>query len=172
MILTNKKTIARALQTTAATIIMLLTLATTACENGTDCDINNISYNRIRLYGSDESLSLTDYSYPDTLTVKLVINGEDSIIVNKVVDASELQLPVSYTSECDTLVLEYSGNISDTLFIEHKNIPFFISTDCGMAMYHHLTGVRHTNNLIDSTAINEPEINFDWHENIKLYIVE
>ncbi len=172
MILTNKRSIARTLQTAAATIIMLLTLATTACENGTDCDINNISYNRIKLYGSNESQDVIDYNYPDTLTVKLIINGVDSIIINKLVDASELQLPVNYTGECDTLVLEYSGNIDDTLFIEHKNIPFFISTDCGMAMYHHLTGVRHTNNLIDSATINEPEINFDWHENIKLYIAE
>lgn len=158
----------------AAIITMLLTMIISSCENGTDCNINNVSYNRILLYGTDEQPDTINekYSYPDTLTVKLVINGNDSIIINRLVGASELQLPVSYTHECDTLVLEYSENSNDTLFVEHTNIPFFISTDCGMAMYHHITGLRHTNNMIDSAAINEPLIDFDWHENIKLYLFE
>jgi len=41
-----------------------------------------------------------------------------------------------------------------------------------MAMYHHLTGLRHTRSLIDSASINEAFINYDWNENIKLYIIE
>lgn len=159
---------------TAAIITMLLTMIISSCENGTDCNINNVSYSRIQLYGTGEQQDTLDekYSYPDTLTVKLIINGNDSIIINRLVGASELQLPVSYTHECDTLVLEYSENIDDTLYVEHSNIPFFISTDCGMAMYHHITGLRHTNNMIDSAAINEPLIDFNWHENIKLYLFE
>ena len=159
---------------TTAIITILLTLIITSCDNGTNCNINNVSYNRIQLYGVNEEKSASNerYSYPDTLTVKLLINGSDSIIINKLIGASELQVPVSYTNECDTLIFEYSGKFDDTLYVEHSNIPYFISTDCGMAMYHHVTGLRHTNNLIDSVAINEPLINFDWHENIKLYIVE
>ena len=163
----------RAMQTTTA-LIMLLMLAFAACENGTDCNINNVSYNRILLYGADNEQNAPNkvYSYPDTLTVKLIINGRDSIVINRQVGASEIQLPVSYTHECDTLVFEYSGNVDDTLYVEHSNIPYFISTDCGMAMYHHITGLRYTTNFIDSAAINEPLIDFNWHENIKLYIVE
>ena len=170
----KRTNIIHTLHTAAVLAIALLTLTIASCENGTDCNINNISYNRIQLYGTNilEDTLSQKYSYPDTLTVKLIINGNDSIIVNKLVGASELQLPVSYTHECDTLVFEYSGNLEDTLYVEHSNIPFFISTDCGMAMYHHVTGLRHTNNLIDSAAINEPLIDFDWHENIKLYIIE
>lgn len=164
----------RSLQKAATALIMLLTLAMAACDNGTDCNINNVSYNRIQLYSVGESENIVDgvYSYPDTITVKLMINGRDSIVANRLVGASELQLPVSYTNECDTLVFEYSDGIDDTLYVEHSNIPYFVSTDCGMAMFHHVTGLRHTRNLIDSAAINEPLINFDWHENIKLYIVE
>ena len=164
----------RIMQKSAAILTMLLTMMIASCENGTDCNINNVSYNRIQLYGMNELQDTLNekYSYPDTLTVKLLINGNDSIIVNKLVGASELQLPVSYTHECDTLIFEYSGNIDDTLYVEHSNLPFFISTDCGMAMFHNVTGLRHTRNLIDSAAINESLINFEWHENIKLYIVE
>ena len=168
----NIKAIHTLLKTAAITI--LLTLTVTACDNGADCNINNVSYNRIQLYGTNAQKDTINesYSYPDTLTVKLIINGNDSTIVNRLVGASELQLPVSYTHECDTLIFEYSGNTNDTLYVEHSNTPYFNSTDCGMAMYHHVTGVRHTNNMIDSAAINEPLIDFNWHENIKLYIIE
>ena len=170
----KKGTIINTLQKTAAIITLLLIIIISSCENGTDCNINNVSYNRIQLYGAEiqEDAVSEKYIYPDTLTVKLIINGNDSIIINRIVGASELQLPVSYTHECDTLVFEYSGNLVDTLYMEHSNIPFFISTDCGMAMYHQITGLRHTNNMIDSAAINESFIDFDWHENIKLYLFE
>ena len=157
-------------------IIAAITMATTmnSCDNGSDCNINNVSYNRIQLYDATnpQDTIAGNYSYPGTLTVKLLINGKDSIVVNMLTDASELQLPVSYTQECDTLIFEYRDNITDTLFVGHTNIPYFISTDCGIAMHHRLTNLRYTHNLIDSAAIKEPTINFNWHENIKLYIFE
>ncbi len=158
-----------------ATLTALLLLILVSCDNGADCNINNVAYNRIQLYSAiagNDTIGSDKYSYPDTLTVKLVINGNDSIIINRLVGASELQLPVCFTQECDTLVMEYSNAGNDTLYIEHTNIPYFVSSDCGMAMYHHLTGLKHTNNLIDSAAINEAFINYDWNENIKLYIIE
>lgn len=78
----------------------------------------------------------------------------------------------SATHTSDTVVFEYEEGGTDTLYVEHSNIPYFISTDCGMAMYHKLTNLRHTNSMIDSAKINDPTINFSWHENIKLYITE
>lgn len=156
-------------------LVALLMLTIFSCDNGADCNINNVAYNRIQLYGAitdNDTIAGNKYSYPDTLTVKLIINGNDSIIINRMVGASELQLPVCFTQECDTLVMEYSNADNDTLYIEHTNIPYFVSSDCGMAMYHHLIAVRHTNSLIDSAAINEAFINYDWNENIKLYIIE
>ncbi|MBQ3152485.1 MAG: hypothetical protein IJB77_03365 [Bacteroidaceae bacterium] len=159
----------------SALLTAIVLLITASCDNGADCNINNVAYNRIQLYSAItdvDTIVSGKYSYPDTLTVKLVINGNDSIIVNRLVGASELQLPVSFTQECDTLVFEYSGADNDTLYIERTNIPYFVSSDCGMAMYHHLTGLRHTRSLIDSASINEAFINYDWNENIKLYIIE
>ena len=159
----------------SAILSAVLLLIFASCDNGADCNINNVAYNRIQLYSAIaqyDTISSEKYSYPGTLTVKLVINGNDSVIVNNLVGASELQLPVCFTQECDTLVFEYSSAGNDTLFIEHTNIPYFVSSDCGMAMYHHLTGLRHTNSLIDSAAIKEAFINYDWNENIKLYIIE
>ena len=39
-------------------------------------------------------------------------------------------------------------------------------------MHHRLTDVAHTAQLIDSTAINNANVNFDYNENIKLYFTE
>ena len=159
----------------SAILTAIVLLITASCDNGADCNINNVAYNRIQLYSAiadGDTIVSGKYSYPDTLTVKLVVNGNDSIIVNRLVGASELQLPICFTQECDTLVFEYSGADNDTLYIEHTNIPYFVSSDCGMAMYHHLTGLRHTHSLIDSAVIKEAFINYDWNENIKLYIIE
>ena len=153
-------------------VAMAISVIFAACDNGSDCNINNVSYNRIQLYSTTDNTTANKYSYPNALTVKLVINGNDSIVINHMTDASELQLPVSYTHECDTVVFEYEEGGTDTLYVEHSNIPYFISTDCGMAMYHKLTNLRHTNSMIDSAKINDPTINFSWHENIKLYITE
>lgn len=78
---------------------MAISVIFAACDNGSDCNINNVSYNRIQLYSTTDNTTANKYSYPNALTVKLVINGNDSIVINHMTDASELQLPVSYTHE-------------------------------------------------------------------------
>ena len=40
----------RIMQKSAAILTMLLTMMIASCENGTDCNINNVAYNRIQLY--------------------------------------------------------------------------------------------------------------------------
>ena len=98
-----------------------------------------------------------------------MVNGSDSIVVNHIQNADILQLPMSYTNECDTVIFNYGQEITDTIYVRHKNIPFYISMECGTVMYHRIEEVTHTNNLIDSIAIEERNVNFDYNENIKLY---
>ncbi len=143
------------------------------CDNGGDCNINNVSYNRIALYSIDnETGRETVTKYSGTLTISLMINGKDSIVVNHVTNIDEIALPICYTQECDTVLIEYETEDIDTLYVGHTNIPYFISLDCGTGMYHKLTDLRYTKNFIDSAAIITPNINFDPHENIKLYIAQ
>lgn len=143
------------------------------CENGGDCNINNVSYNRIYLYKADPETQTEEKSvYTGTLTVSLVVNGKDSIVVNHVSQFSELAVPMCYTQECDTLVFLYENDERDTLFVEHTNTPFFIALDCGMGMFHNLKGLRYTNSFIDSAKIEYPLVDFDAHENIKLYLAQ
>ena len=142
------------------------------CDSGYDCSLNNIAYNRISFYTTDEYGVESEYAMPETLTVSMMINGRDSIVVNHITGTTELTLPMCYTSSCDTLILDYDNGITDTLYVGHRNIPFYQSMECGVIMHHQLTDARYTNNLLDSMAINTTQINFDYNENIKLYFIE
>ena len=142
------------------------------CDSGYECGIEKTSYNRIKFYNIDSNNIESEYNFPEVLTVSLVINGKDSIVVNHITNASNLQLPMSYTHDCDTLVFSYENDATDTLFVKHENIPYFISMECGLAMYHRIQSVTHTDAFIDSVAIINDYGNFDYNENIKLYLVQ
>ena len=152
--------------------MILCSLLTAGCDSGYDCGIEKTSYNRIKFYNIDENNIESEYNFPEVLTVSLVINGKDSIVVNHITNASNLQLPMSYTHDCDTLVFSYENDATDTLFVKHENIPYFISMECGLAMYHRIQSVKHTDAFIDSVAIINDYVNFDYNENIKLYLVQ
>ncbi len=155
-----------------ATLLTACALFLGACDSGYECGINKTSYNRIKFYNIDSNNIENEYKFPDVLTISLLVNGKDSIVVNHLSNASDLQLPMSYTQECDTVVFCYENNATDTLYIKHENIPYFISMECGLAMYHRLQSVTHTNAFIDSVAIINDYVNFDNNENIKLYLVQ
>lgn len=152
----------------AALCMMLLQ----GCDGGYDCALDNIAYNRIKFYSIDEHGTETEYSFPDVLTVSMMVNGRDSIVVNHVTNAKELTLPMSYTSKCDTVILKFIDRYNDTLYIHHNNTPIYQSMECGVIMHHTITGSDHSVNFIDSLAINDASVNFDHNENIKLYIIE
>ena len=143
-----------------------------SCDGGYECGIEKTSYNRIKFYNIDSNDIESEYNFPDVLTISLLVNGKDSIVVNHLTGASNLQLPMSYTQECDTVVFSYENSATDTLFVKHENIPFFTSIECGLAMYHRIQSVTHTNAFIDSVAIINDYVNFDNNENIKLYLVQ
>ena len=156
----------------AAFSLTLCCLLPSACDGGYDCALDNIAYNRIKFYTINEYGVETAYAFPDPLTVSMMINGRDSIVVNHLTNAKELTLPMSYTADCDTVILNFFDRHHDTLYIGHKNIPIYQSMECGVIMHHKLTGTAGTAHYIDSLAINNANVNFDQNENIKLYFTE
>ena len=154
-----------------SSILAVAALFIAGCDSGYDCSIENTAYNRIGFYNA-ESGADKKYEFPDVLDVSMMINGRDSIVVNHIKYASELQLPMSFTYGCDTIIFSYQNNATDTLFVEHENIPYFVSMECGTAMYHRITGIRHTTAFIDSAVIVNDYINYDYNENVKLYLAK
>lgn len=144
-----------------------------SCDDGSDCSMNNTSYNRVRLYSVNPITGKESVAtYNGQLSVALMIEGRDSIVINRLTSASELTIPVSYAQQRDTVVLIYDNMYTDTLYVEHTNTPYFISLSCGTGMFHNLTGLQHTQSFIDSAVIVNHTINYDPNENIKLYIAQ
>ena len=142
------------------------------CDGGYDCALDNIAYNRIKFYNIDVNGIEKEYAFPDPLTVSMMVNGQKATVVNHMTNAKELTLPMSYTNECDTVILDFYDRYYDTLYIAHYNIPIYQSMECGVIMHHRVTGTAHTDYFIDSMAINNANVNFDYNENIKLYFTE
>lgn len=151
------------------TAVLLFLIA--GCDSGYDCSIENTAYNRIGFYNAENGID-EKYEFPDVLNVSMMINGRDSTVVNHITNASELQLPMSYVYECDTILFSYKNNATDTLYVKHENIPYFVSMECGTAMYHRIQEIEHTTAFIDSVVIVNNYINYDNNENVKLYLVK
>lgn len=143
---------------------LLIVLGVSACS-GDDCPINNTVMGKMTFYGQDgEAGSLTA-----TLTVSVVRPQGDSVVLNQKAYASEVVFPLSYVHETDTFVFDYNGGAAyDSLFITHTNTPTLVSVDCGTAMYHTITSVNSTHNLIDTLILKSSEVNYDERENIKV----
>ena len=144
-------------------VIILPGLLYSSCNNGNDCVVDNVSYARFNFYNKDNT------SIKLSATITVTAAGTDSVLVNKESGAKGLALPVSYKGRVDTFVIKYTDLMRDTIFMTHTNIPYFISMDCGMAMYHLVEDVKCTHYAIDSVKLVNPKINFDPNENFKIY---
>ena len=132
---------------------------------GEDCVINNTVVATMNFYSSDGSAVMLN----DELTVSVVRPGSDSIVLNRKSSATGISVPLGYQNECDTVVLRFGmANIVDTLFLHHTNQPYFISLDCGTAMFHTLTSTDCTHRVLQSVIVTNPEINYDALENVQL----
>ena len=131
-------------------------------------DVNLTANMRVEdcLDGGEASASILD-----TLTVKAA--GTDSILLNRVLGKSEIELPVSYSAPVDTLIFEFT-NVEqmlrrDTVWVMKENFPHYESPECPAAMFHVVTGVRSTHLLIDTVQVVNPNINYNASENFKIY---
>ncbi len=143
----------------------LLLLLIAGCSSS-DCTLSNRSYVYMLFYDEDNAaMTLTN-------TITVTAAGTDSILVNSESSATQLELPLSYTNETDTFVMQYTSIMLDSIFVRHTNIPHFLSMDCGLGMYYHLDSVWSTHNAIDSIKIINPDIDYDEAEHIKIWFMD
>lgn len=111
--------------------------------------------------------SLLEQGYVETIG----ISRKDTVLVNKAAGKSYLNLPMSYFTQCDTIMFSYAGiSGTDTLYISHDNYPYVGLPECGSYMFHTITNVRNANNSgIDHVEIANPKVDYEGKENIKIY---
>ncbi len=145
-------------------LLLLITCAIVlaACSS-IECPLNNTVYANYTICKSDGTPDMLS----DTLTVftKRHTPDEDTVKLNRFIDASTFSLPMSYTGETDVLIFEMRDTLHnvvyDTITISKTNTPHFESTECGPAYFHTIEGVSTTNHKIESVTINDTEVNYD-----------
>lgn len=110
----------------------------------------------------------------DTLEAKgydllLLANRVQGILLNRKSGAERVELPLSFTADRDTFFFHYSARLSDTVWVEHQNHPYFSSMDCGTVMHYKIVGIASTTHLIDSIQVTAPEVTNTLKENVKIY---
>ncbi len=155
-------------------IFMLLALLAVSCEE-IDCPLENTVELQIGFYDSDG----TAYELDDTLSV--LAAGTDSILYNSGYGITSVEVPVSYSQEADTLLLQLTDasgrTATDSIIYGHTNMVHFENIDCPAAVFHVITSVRWTSHdptslplTIDSVAIVAPNINYNAQENLRVYV--
>lgn len=80
---------------------------------------------------------------------------------------STFKVPLSYSDQT-SFIINYNGEQQDYITIKHRNIPYFMSVDCGTMMFHEVTEVTHSYG-IDSIVIVNPNIDNYEKENFRIY---
>ena len=144
-----------------AAAIGVMAAAMAACSS-VDCPVQNTVYTVYGLYkpdGERDTLS-------DTLTIATTRrDGTDSVLLNRSVNTTQFDLPISYTDAEDTLFFTISDTLMnttiDTVYVTKENYPHFESVDCNISFFHYITAVRHTSHAIDSIVLIYPDVNYD-----------
>lgn len=156
-------------------VLVLLTIVPMACDNVT-CPLENTVACEYGFYASarDDNGELIPgmaVSVGDTLTVTAI--GPDTILMNRLVGASSMSLPVSYYNDVDVLEFAYvdaqGRTAADTLWMSKRNQHHFDDPSCPIHIWHTILGVRSTHHLIDTVVIASPDINYDGLENLQVY---
>jgi hypothetical protein len=136
--------------------------------------ITNLNeYNKSYVYYNDTD-TITSTTPIDSLLEKgyqqsVVTKRKQYVLLNQKPGAGKLELPLSYTAVRDTFFLRYSARLADTIWVEHQNLPYFSSMDCGTVMHYKLTEIASTHHLIDSIQIVNSEVTNTLKENVKIY---
>ncbi len=157
-----------------AALLLIIIAATSfvCCDSGYDCSLNNTSYENIGFYTIDDNGKEQAHSIANPLTVSLMINGTESVMVNNITDAGSVSLPMSYTQERDTVIFRYHDASCDSLFVNHTAHPYYQSMECGVLMFYQIDGVENTNVWIEDVKIVNKSVNFEGNENIKIYFYQ
>lgn len=145
-----------------------LAMATVGCES-VECPLNNTVYTTYGFYVMEND-EPTPIRIGDTLTVTAA--GTDSVLINRIYNVSQIELPMSYYADTDTLALTFTDpdgyQTFDTVWVSKSNHEHYESPACPTAMFHTVNGVRSTHRFIDTVTVVNPNVNYYASENFKI----
>lgn len=142
-------------------IILILSACSTV-----DCPLNN----RVLAKYAFKKADGTADTLKDSLTVNAIRMENDTLLLNRGINLSTFDIPVSNSRKEDILGFTYvNANkevTHDTIWIEKENYPHLESVDCGPKFFHTITNLRYTRNRIDRIEINKKTIEYESSEEI------
>ena len=172
--------------------LLALLFAVTACTS-IDCPMNNRVYT---VYQITKANGTADTLH-DSISIisRRLIEQQDPVLLNRDINISKIEVPISYDSPHDELFFLFWNKIVtsdttynsdetyvvthdtiqyyaiDTVVVEKTDHKHFESIDCTPSFFHTIVGIQHTRNRIDSIVINNPEVNYDASkEHFHLYL--
>ena len=141
--------------------LFILAVVVMACSS-IDCPIATSVVVNYGFYDDDEAKA----TLADTLSVWTQrSDGTDTLLFNRGVSQTSLQLPVSYQHPEDVLVFRVADTSHvvtiDTVWLKKEDIPHFESVDCAAHFFHTLTAVRSTHHGIDTLSNSNPSVTYD-----------
>ena len=135
-----------------------------------NCPLNNTVYTQ---YDLKKSTATAD-TLRDTLTVWISRDSNtDTVLLNRQLNATTLQLPISYTGDEDVLFFRRcaagGSPVIDEVRIKKTNTPHFESVECSPNYFHEITSVETTNNGIDSIVVKNKTVDYNARTNFYIY---
>lgn len=112
----------------------------------------------------------------NTLDVYGVDAIGDSLLVAAGTESGQTYLPFRATQNATAFCFHYGDfgddtDYNDTIWFEYDSTPYFASEECGAMYRYKITSVKHTNIIIDSVVIADPEITNVDVERIKIFFI-
>lgn len=93
----------------------------------------------------------------------------DTVLVNKLSDASKFSVPMSYFGTEDTIVIHYASlSSADTIYVEHEAYAHVELPECGSYRFHTLKQARFTTYGLVDVQISNPTVTYEGYENVKI----
>ncbi|MBO4430412.1 MAG: hypothetical protein J5790_03620 [Bacteroidaceae bacterium] len=110
--------------------------------------------------------ALVNLGYTETASQQ----RKDTILLNQLMGATNMKVPMSYFHEEDTLILSYKMILrKDTIKIRHSSYANVELPECGTYRFHTLQNISSTDAAIDHIEISNSKVNYDGNINVKIY---
>lgn len=152
------------------TILFSLLCLLASCA-GIDCPLNNTVQSHWAFYSQGNPISISDSIY-----VYARVNGADSLIINRLYNAKDMEFPLSYYNDQDTFRIEFhqptgEGGVAvmqEMIIISKDNLAHFNSPECGVWHEHYVKKLWTTANMIDSIQTVRAKIDTNEQENFRI----
>ena len=102
---------------------------------------------------------------PVSVVSARTIDGNDTVLINKLENACTFRIPMSYAQDADELrfiVTDNQGKEStDYVVVSKTNEPVFESVDCAPRYNHTISSISTTHNFIDSIVVKNNKVTND-----------